>query len=841
MADQEYSDAELENALRNASAKAAAGGPNAERDAADARKIADILYSRRQSKAEQTPAQAMRTPPFKSAEPGWADYLWDQAKAGVKQGAEAIGAASPARSPNVPEALRPNLPLTDIGYEGLQTQNPVKELLGAGVRSAADPTNYPPGPGSFAGKVVSAATGGMYANEGAHIGRQVPWIGEMAGGIAGGVLGSFVSAMGQALTGKAFAGLKYMFKNYEQMGPQGMAMAQQYAEHHLQTFLNQAIKDDPAIAANIARMQATANAQGVQLPITAMLENPIIKAAVMRVAKTDAKFNLEIEKQAKIAEEQLRGASQFKGAPDKAFTELGATTGKLPTIADREERIAALKNQQGVLQQRALEESKPFITPLTDPNRTKAIGDLAYDALTDVSPIGKSLYSRADALARERGVVLPPAGVESIYDYIKAEKEGALKDFPRIWSKAEKVFKPQEVDGVVKSMENGVPVFNPGKTREFSEATYQQYDELKREINNELLSLNPNNPGYKSDRRTLLELRAKVFGEADTHFDPEVLGAVKAADKQTAFDFHFRDFSRSIFDKNGAVDPRKVVKWSDENKEALHNITDAAGNPLHAKITPQSQKIAQILSEKDDLQGLIVEARKMHISEMAGVPPGELKDMLIKDPNFRNKFFSEFGHSKETLDAARSLLLDHVFSTPSPLEALRDPAVKTAFNRFFGSGELQKIEELSKLADTLSNVQRYNLSIEHSVNKDLLERKVGFSVGEVMSRFRNQLQSPQQSAIQLASKGISKKADEAFDRRLAELLLDPKNLAKALEDAKNISAGNPTTGFLRKIWDTALAEKSPLGAKVRRGFVMGVKAGLPDEDTSKTVTEENAP
>jgi len=141
-------------------------------------------------------------------------------------------------------------------------------------------------------------------------------------------------------------------------------------------------------------------------------------------------------------------------------------------------------------------------------------------AMAEVKP----LYTEAFDIAKAKNLELPAASVDDIYNFVAGERASDIfKTFPTIYNRVLQRFRPTTTEPSPILTAEGASM-RPGGV-EFSAATIEDLDSLKREINRQLAKTSDS-----ADIRLLSELKSRVGGHIDS-LDPDFVTAYRNADK----------------------------------------------------------------------------------------------------------------------------------------------------------------------------------------------------------------------------------------------------------------------------------------------------------------------
>lgn len=760
-----------------------------------------------------------------------AQYMGDKAKAGVAGFAGLYNfvadAATGGQDPNAMGDLAKTKVQNFLGYQDYKAPSNVAELGGAVTEMASDPLSYVFGPGKMltggaadAVKAIgSRAASGVLPAIGAKAGElmttsqspAVQAVAQAVGAIAGSV-GSMQVARIPKLVGSAKSGMEYL-------GPKGVEQVSQkasmLAEQHVKSILRAAVEADPNLAEEIVKLQAKNNAIGRDLPLSSIANNPVIKAAIASMAFKDAKFAAQFTRQFEDAKTGLAEASSSlfgdpvaaKTAIETALEEANKKYSILQDVADQGQNAARLKQQQNIASiqaeqqrlktstdQQLYNESRPLAPSWMGPTPAARATNLINMPADKISVKAPPLYEAADAKAAELNAVIPEAGVKSIYDETLALKaDDVFKSrFPSIWASVEKNFKPK------------VDPENPG-VEQFNPASYADYRSLDSSINTALAGLSKASPTFGADKFYLLKLKETVNQVAEKTLPDDVLGPLKQANKQYAYDRTLHDIGEEVFNAKGQWDDKLFEKWIREkhNRTAVQNLvepeTDIAVsqriNEVRGRlgaVSANSEAAAKMLAgrlqaEKNSITSPIVPAVQQHILKVTKMAPQDIVSRMYKDTRFAGEIMDMFGAHPPVQNALKAWMLDDIVVSPESVKLFTEDKNKVAtFARVFGMQELPRIQQLAELADTL---KRNPTAIQFDLRspaKDILEQHLpGVSIPSFTAKMRSPIISTKQAVVELFSRALATRTELDYEKRLKQLILDPQKINDYVAELKH--------------------------------------------------------
>ena len=720
-------------------------------------------------------------------------------------------------------------PVDDFfGVENLAPNSKETKYLGAAVGALSDPTSYIGGGGLIRKGLTSmlpAAGGGigsdMVEEMGGGTAAQIG--GAIVGGGVGGVVSAGVGRAGRAAVGAAqFAmGGKGLIE-----GANNKLLSQ--AEEHVKNTILDAMKADPTLIQKIAKLQQEAKLVGKTLPIHVIGNNPVIKAAISSLARRDPTFAGLYARQ---YDEALDAISTTQG---KVFGDLTQAAEKLQNQL-KDPKAQQLERINTKLDNRAYEAGKPiapFYNSKSQAEQLKMRMD-TVDHPSNISPRSQPLYKSAIDAAETNQDALTPGSVQKIVDVLRTEKaENPFSRFPQLWEVAKN--KLQLVDDVPKVFsDSGAPP--AAVKREIKPLDYGKVFDLKEAISLEYRRLNPAAGDYWAQRAELTKLRKIVDEGIEADFSPETVQLRKQADTQYAFDFTLKDISREVFDSKGTLQPKALMKWLEnpKNQGALNSLSDVDGNSLKELVKNPSIAVAKIMEKKDSVNGIYGRMQTARVIDASKMTPKQIRDRMAEDPKFVGEFLKTYGKNNDALLALRSLALDDIMSSPEPLvDLLKNKNKAQMYSRVFGPDYEGYIKNLASLSQRLAkNPADVGFDFKNAISKDRLDEAINVPLSQVFSKFRNPIISKWQALVELGSKAMTGRAEDAYEQSMKQLILDPQALAEYAKAIKPTAPAdkvdpNKLLAWARKY---GIGEAQKTGKQAARGAFLGLQDGVLNE------------
>lgn len=717
--------------------------------------------------------------------------------------------------------------LQALGSTGVRPATGGQRVLSAAVEAAYSPESYlfPPlaairrlsgaaqgllRPAEQAAIGAGVEAGGMAGEAaGAKIGPTGETVGRFAGQLAGGGATAFGLgrvASGGALATKAFDLAKSQWDKVRGTVPEDELLRD--VDNRISNIFIAAGAADPNFMKTIteaakAQQGVSLKAPGgapVQMPMSALLaNNPVIDNFVQNLASRDPVFRAQYGAQYDAAKQALaQNQIRLFGDPSK----LSVNVASPPLAKVQERRVRSLDEQI----------ADAYRGQSVDPNVFgQRIANLVERK--EASAIAKTqpLYTEAFDIARTKGVELPAASVNDIYNFVAGERASdAFRSFPSIYEKVSTRFRPSTTEPSPILTAQGVPV-RPGGV-EFTPATVEDLDSLKREINRQIRKTNE-----PSEIRILSALKQRVNGHIDA-LDPDFVAAYRNADKAylqnvgLPFDSAtlktvdrkrfveqiapaiignksnvteflnatgqegvglvrsaFLDAFTTAALKNDVLDPKAATKWLKKNEGGISLVPG-----LREELQDATQNVQRLLDERRRLNADFQRVAGEQIISSQGVrSPQELVNKMYGDIKFTNEFMRRYGADKDSVNAVRAFMLDDIVRSGDPIATLADRNKAAIFNRVFGPTYAKKVQDFAVTADRLTRDITQVAFRGETVPRTPIEQLTGIPPEQILSRIYNPVSGITYAVTSLFSKFWAKKASEATEDRLKSLLLNP--------------------------------------------------------------------
>lgn len=711
-----------------------------------------------------------------------------------------------------------------------------ERVLATGIEAVTDPASYlfPPWAavrrmGPFA-QLAARPTEQFIIGTGAETGGTA---GEAVGGTPGRVVGSLFGGAGAGyvagtavktgpLVGKGYDKAKEVVDKLRGVQPENellrdvdsrinnIFIAAGAADPNFLTTLQNAVKAQEGVS-----LKAPGSPR-VQMPISALMaDNPVIISFIENLSSRDPVFKAKYGEQFARAKMDLR-ANQIRlfGDPSKV---------ELSSLKPEELAVITGATEKSVQRQvRSLDQqiADAYSAPVVDPNAfgariEKLVADKEKKAIAEVKP----LYTEAFNIATTKGVTLPASSVDDIYNFVAGTQASDIfKTFPSIYNKVRSRFRPAETEPSAILTAEGVPATPAGV--KFAEATVEDLDSLKREINKQLRKAND-----PADIRLLSELKTRVSGHIN-NLDPDFVAAYRNADQaylekvglpfssetlknvdrkkfveqiapaiignksnvdefiratgeegvRVARDAFYDSFTRAAL-KNDVIDPKAANKWLSKNRSAMALIPGLE-EELRGSVTDVQRLLGKKAALEADFRRV---AGDQLIRDKGYSNPAELVSRMYSDRSFTNKLLNQYGANKDILNAVRSYMLDDIVQAADPVAMLNDRNRAAVFNRVFGPTYAQKVSDFAVAAERLSKDPSQVSFRGETVPRTPIEEATGIPPEMIISRVYNRVSGLTYAVTSLFSKYWANAASKGTEEKLKALLLNPADAVKVFE------------------------------------------------------------
>lgn len=814
-------------------------------------------------------------------EPSLLKDLWESLKAGPTESATQVGMGASA-----PFALTGWMPMSEkameaqqevgfkdqeqarkamFGYETQPAQTEVGKILGAGVKAVTDPASYVMGGGNLLQKAVTAGTAGVSGEVGGQVGGAVEQAltgketgaGRIIGGVTGGLGAGATTAGTKAVTAGAGNYAKQIWDKVRQVHANPEAAADAVAAGSAKRFLEKAATaqgvDDVANALEEFK-DASLYVTKQEAPLFfAMSENPVMKAEVVRLAKSspEARARLEAELN-KITKAIDQKAATIFGAP-KAVTDTGLKLTSLQKkIQNTEKAIESVKRR--------------FPETASQEDLSAAISSLVEKQKSAVQEEMSGMYNSLKDRAREQGIKMPSEASEAIYTFYKQNR---IRDLFGIGSTTEKEIASKlaptkvanpTVDPNISALERAAG----GETAtidKYRTLSFDDVDSLKRLINREQrLTKDP----AKLDKLKQFE---DTLDTARETYIPEWSQALRDLDAQyferIGVPFRNAQMVKEIDSAKYASEiAPKIVKTIDgynqfiraageEGKAIAQNamlskayqssLTNGEFVPAKLKAflsKPQNKAILKEMPEVEDqlknsvLDFNILRGQQAKLNQTAKAARKEIADNalvrldessyeglvggLLNSTTKRQQFNKQISqlspeNAKAVRESLRSALSKRALSSGDAMGFLSDTKNKEAIMAIMGPGYQEALKKLAIMSDhaAKTNLDKIMISVSQQQMDAVARMAPGLDIPYVTSTLRDRIASPVQKAVRLLSRINVAQTQQKYDALMLDLLTDPEGVKKMAKVSADLNFKLDTPQALRKMTSTVLGSIPP--------------------------------
>jgi hypothetical protein len=754
----------------------------------------------------------------------------------VEPPAATIGEAFTAGRAGVEQPL-----MQALGSTGAMPQTGPQRIIAGGLEAVTSPESYlfPPLAGvrrmGLLGQTIMRPTeqavigagGQAGAIAGEEVQRKATGETGMTGSILGGLLGGAGSAYGLGtflkagpLAGKGWDVAKGQWDKVRGTVPEDELLKD--VDNRISNIFIAAGAADPnfmKVLEEAAKAQKGASlkapgGQEVQMPLSALLaDNPVINNFIQSLSSKDPVFRAQYGNQFEAAKQALV-ANQIRifGDPTKVTVNLQPTDlGKIQArkVQSLDEQLQSASRDYSI-----------------DPNAVgQRIDNLVLQKEKAARAQVQPLYTEAFDIAKQKNVELPAASVDDIYNFVAGEQASDIfKTFPSIYNRVRAKFRPETTEPSAILTETGAPM-RPGGVQ-FSAATVEDLDSLKREINAQLRKAND-----PADIRLLSELKNRVGGHIDA-LDTDFVTAYRNADnaylqnvglpfssetlrsvdrkkfveqivpaiignksnvdefirvtgadgEKVVRDVFLDSFTKAAL-KNDVIDPKAANKWLAKNRGGVSLVPG-----LEDELRGSVDNVQALINQKNRLNADFQRVAGEQILGKEGFSsPQQLVNKMYGDLNFTTKFMSNsgYGQNKDAVNAVRSFMLDDIVNSADPVGLLTDRNKAAVFNRVFGPTYAQKVADFATVSDRLlKDITQVPFRGE-TVPKTPIETLTGIPPEQIISRIYNPVSGPLYAITSLFSKYWANQASKQTEEKLKELLLNPSDAVKVFKSVES--------------------------------------------------------
>jgi len=737
-------------------------------------------------------------------------------------------------------------------------------LAGAALEEGLNPYNYLiPGASRLTTLATPAATA-VSAELGGEVGKNI------TGGEGGRTVGSLIGGLVNPAV-LAEAGLNQITAARSLNPDKINTLVKEFGDQKAALMIASAYTADPQLKQKLLRAAELQEATGIKIPLLSAADNNVLTQTARSLSARDLGF------QAKYAQLEQEAAAQLANRQAKIFgsvseakmaNALGAPTQVTPAV---EQRVKSLTEQLADLGL-AFERSE-----------FQDIGNKLRNLVTArEGQVRNELSKKYDAVinaAEDQGYKVSSQETGNLFNFINQEQnDDIFKRFPGLYPLVKARFRPQETEaGALIDPLTNQPYVAAGK--QFPEASMKDLDSLKRAVN-----LAIRNAGDEQ-LPTLMELKKQVGQVIDNM--PDGLGdAYKAVDKEfyarvgvpygakTVEDIKYKDFveqgipaltknrtaltsylasiegtnkfiaipivkdaffadaTRYGVVKDGVLDPKKLARYIELNKDTLsvvpvikQELQNISGDGLELTATIAKLNKLKAVQDAQDSAKIFERFNSAGVDGVAA--------SFLTSPEFRKQFLSAggAGNNKAAIDTLRAKLTESVMNSPNPVEFLSQN--REAYDKLFalrgpsGTSTQAYSKALSDLAEVANSLQTklfINTPLK-TIQRTGLEEATGVSPAGLVSVIRDRVAGTTYKAINLLSRFYVNQVDSTTKEELGRFLSDPeavRNVATSLKklDALDLSGTSARANKLAKDLLGGVAH-----TLVRRGVVVGDVVG----------------
>lgn len=500
-------------------------------------------------------------------------------------------------------------------------------------------------------------------------------------------------------------------------------------------------------------------------------------------------------------------------------------------------------------------------------NVDEAAANVAKSAEKAARENASVYYDSAFKYADENNITMPATSVKQLWTYAEAQRRSDLfADFPNLYRKIKTIWKPKDVPPSEVVNIQGLPM-RPEAKQQFSEASVEDIDSLKRELN--LAIRQTTDTTKKSSLRDLKdELNnqllatdpefARLYALADTkYYDgvglPTNLAGYRSIDAarfsttvaealtkpeqiRDYLNFVGRDAGldvvrdallmkagRAVLTASGEVDPGKLRAFMARNKESLAEVPELevmfkADSLLAERINRGKAKIESSYNTYalEQSQGFFKAITNKNLAAVA--------DETLTNPGARSKYLEQINelsseNKKLALTGLRQSVIEKAFNQKGSTVVEYVQQNKAAFDELFGEGYAQKIQNLAELRDLIDSNSGNLVAAANSHMKSTKYQKItGLTIEETVGTMRNAIMSMPRKVLHLGAKASMVKNSAKSDKALADILLDTNALEALDKETKRLLEVAKNQGDWKLIGKAA-AEFSLAFAKHLGGYI----------------------
>ena len=659
-------------------------------------------------------------------------------------------------------------------YQGLSPADSIQAMAGGAAKAVTHPLSYM-GPGGVPLKVATALFSGAGAegagevarSMGAERGGGLDITAQLAGGIA---TGAPVAGLGKTVVGAWKAGKNALSSRGSEAAVKALEAE---TSEKVKAILQQAMKADPELKKNVAEALVESARAGVDSPVTALIDNPVIQARLNHLATVDKEFYGQYYRQLEEAKTQLQSAkNQLFGSAARGAEVVSDFAAKTPQqLAEETAAQQAARINRPIISEAQQKTAQAFPAAQREADMVRRLERVTNEDLA-ISPTASKAYDDIAKAASEDGAALSSQSAAELRAVAEdMTQNNPFHRFPSLIEKIKSVVKPQRDGG-------------------FEAIDYNGARDLQQELNRLLrTSREPADQHYLGIMKQRLE--TMMYEDMPQHAQ-----RLRDANMRYAYDANLLDFTLSAVDsKTGILNPEKAAEWIANNKGALKNIIahdEVLGKlDLNKAISDPSIDIAKVLAKQVKAENIV---GKIKVEDFfKGRDPNAISRLLMNDPGWGREAIKRFAKDADAMKAMRAFMLDYLTADKGKSfdELFNTPTAVRNLNQLFGPGYVQTVKKLGNISDKLAKAATHKgVTTPQAAAPGIIEKFTGIPASMWFSKLRNPIISLQQAVFELASKGATVKQAEMLDRQLKEVLIDPKRFATLVRGLENIEPDN---------------------------------------------------
>ena len=725
--------------------------------------------------------------------------------------------AAPAIEPNaVTEAANKARQAVGMTTGPLPKQGMLTSLIGAGLEEGLNPYNYIiPGSSNTATAITPFATA-VSSEAGGRAGQAYSGTetGHTVGSLLGGLLNPGVlieSGLNQITAAKTL--------NPEKIN----SLAKEFGDQKAALMIASAYTADPSLKDKLLRAAELQEATGVKIPLLAAAEGSnVLMQTARSLAARDLKF------QSEYARLEQEAAAQLAARQSKVFGSVAEA--KMANALGAPTKVASKVEQRA----RTVQEQLADLGLAFERSEFQEVGNKLRNLVTaKEAQVRQDVSKKYDAIlgeAESQGYKVSSEETGNLFNFVNQEQnDDIFKRFPTLYPLIKAKFRPTTTEaGSMIDPVTGQPFMAASK--EYPEASMKDLDSLKRAVNlsirnaseeqlptlmelkkqvGQVIDNMPDNLGdaYRAvdkeyysrvgipyGAKTVSDVKYKDFVEqsipAITKNRTALTDYLASVDKADAMpiikDAFFADATRYGVVKDGVLDPKKLSRYIEVNKDTLSavpEIRDALKN-----ISGDGLELSATLGKLNELKKVqdAQDSAKIFQRFNQGGLDGVAASFLTS-PDFRKQFMSPggAGRNQAAINTLRAKLTESALDSSEPLKYIQDN--KAAYDQLFGSQYFKALSDLAETSGKLETKLFINTPLK-TVQRTGLEEATGVSPASLVSVLRDRIASPVYKGVNLMSRFLVNKVDSATKDELGRFLTDPEAVRKVNSALKQLDS-----------------------------------------------------